>query len=131
MECEAGCQRYAGDETYHLKECGFYKDSFSERFDKLNTLINNPEIENFLKGVQLESAHQTKRWGEIHEENKHPLDYGIVLDMIKGKLANDLWTKDHEKFQHHLIAIASVCYNMHRQVNKTGTVINAYFDVEE
>ena len=36
-KCVAGCKNYTGYETYHHKDCPFYPDSFSERFDKLNS----------------------------------------------------------------------------------------------
>jgi hypothetical protein len=98
-----------------------------ERLEYLENLINNPEIENFLEGVKLESAHQTERWGIEHEESKFPHDYALVIDKLKGKQALAIWDKDVEKYKHHLITLASVCFNAHRQIEKEGTKMNKYF----
>ncbi len=90
-------------------------------------LIDTPEINNFLDGVKSESAHQTKKWGIEHEENKFPHDYALVLDKLKGKQALSIWDKDVEKYKHHLITMAAVCFNAHRQLNKEGTQLNKFF----
>ncbi len=34
-KCAAGCQAYTGDEIRHHKDCIFYPESFSKRFDDL------------------------------------------------------------------------------------------------
>ncbi len=99
----------------------------NERLQYLETLINNPEINNFLEGVKTESAHQSDRWGMEHEENKYPHDYALVLDKLKGKQAQAIWEKDIDKYKHHLITMAAVCYNSHRQISKAGTNQNKYF----
>lgn len=98
-----------------------------DRLEYLEALINSPEINNFLEGVKIEQAHQTERWGMDVEETKFPHDYALVIDKLKGKLAQDVWDKDHEKYKHHLITIAAVCYNAHRQISKEGTALNRFF----
>ena len=104
------------------------KTAGSERIKELETLINSPEINDFLKGVKLESAHQTERHNIKLEENKYPHDYALVLDKLKGKQALSIWGKDIEKYKHHLITMAAVCFNTHRQVAKKGTAINNWFN---
>lgn len=98
-----------------------------KRLDYLESLINNPEIEDFLEGVKLEAAHQTERWGVEYEENKYPHDYTLVMDKLKGKQAIAIWDKDSEKYKHHLITLAAVCFNAHRQIKKEGTRMNKFF----
>ncbi|PCJ57339.1 MAG: hypothetical protein COA65_09780 [Rhodospirillaceae bacterium] len=100
----------------------------SERIKELETLINSPEINDFLEGVKLESAHQTERHNRKLEENKYPHDYALVLDKLKGKQALSIWDKNTEKYKHHLITMAAVCFNVHRQVDKKLTAINEWFN---
>ena len=35
-KCCAGCKRYSGEETRHIKECMFYPESFSKMYDDLD-----------------------------------------------------------------------------------------------
>lgn len=99
-----------------------------DRIEYLEKLINNPEINDFLEGVKIESAHQIEKWGEEHEADKYPHDYSLVLDKLKGKQALAIWDKDLEKYKHHLITMAAVCFNAHRQISKEGTKLNKYFN---
>lgn len=101
--------------------------AMKEYAKEFEDLINSPEIEDFLKGVRLESAHQTERWGSEQEALKLPHDYALVLDKLKGKQALAIWDKATDKYKHHLITMAAVCFNMHRQIDKEGTAINQWF----
>ena len=40
-KCVSDCKRYTGYETYHHKNCPYYPNSFSERYDKLQEDYNN------------------------------------------------------------------------------------------
>lgn len=100
----------------------------NNRLEYLENLISNPEIEDFLKGVKIEAAHQTEKWGLEIEETKYPHDYSLVLDKLKGKQAQAIWDKDIEKYKHHLVTMAAVCHNIHRQLKKEGTALNKYFN---
>ncbi len=113
-----------------LLELYDYKQRVNKLIDenaRLNRLINNPEIEVFLEGVRIESAHQTEKHGKQVEETKFPHDYNLVLDYLKGKLTKAIWEKNMEKYKHHLITISAVCYNIHRQVQNPGTSIYKWF----
>ncbi len=99
-----------------------------DRLSYLEDLINNPEINNFIEGIKIESAHQTERWGLEVEESKYPHDFALVMDKLKGKQAQAIWDKDKEKYKHHLITLAAVCLNVHRQIDKEGTKINKFFN---
>lgn len=92
-----------------------------------DALVNNPEIEDFVKGVQLEAAHQLERWGIENEEANPPHHFVLVMAKLLGKLSTDIFDRDHEKFKHHCIAIAAEMHNIHRQVDKEGTQINHWF----
>lgn len=97
-----------------------------EELQRLRDLINHPEIEDFLKGVQLEAAHQTERWGP-EDEQKPPHHFVMVVTKIAGKMCMDVWDKDVDKFKHHCIALAAEMFNVHRQIKKEGTEINKWF----
>jgi len=38
-KCEAGCMIFTGEEIRHHKDCFFYKDSLSEKYDKMEKEI--------------------------------------------------------------------------------------------
>lgn len=103
------------------------QEDWKEKYELLSTLINNPEIENFINGVTLEAAHQTQRWGAEKEEKEPPHHYILVTNKLLGKMCVDIWDRDTDKFKHHIIALAAEMFNIHRQVGKDGTVINKYF----
>lgn len=42
QQCCAGCQRFTGDETRHIKECPHYPGSFSQMYDLLKA--DNSEL---------------------------------------------------------------------------------------
>lgn len=94
----------------------------------LDATINHPEIEDFLKGVQLEAAHQTLRWGIENEESSPPHHFILVMNKIIGKMACDIFDFDSEKFKHHVIAVAAEMFNIHRQICKPGTEIHKWFN---
>lgn len=105
-----------------------FTDEATVRLQYLEKLISNPEIENFIEGLRIESAHQTDKWGQREEESKWPQDYALVLDKLKGKQALAIWDYDKEKYKHHLITMSAVCHNIHRQIEKEGTALNQYFN---
>jgi len=105
-----------------------YIDKLETENETYKTLINSPEINNFIEGLKLESSHQTIKWGNENEENKFPHDYALVMDKLKGKLALSIWDRNIDKYKHHLITMAALCYNIHRQFIKPGTAIYDYFN---
>lgn len=102
-------------------------EGLQKRVNDLESLINNPEIEDFLKGTQIEAAHQIERWGLENEEANPPHHYILVLSKLIGKLSVDIFDRNTDKFKHHCIAIAAEMHNLHRQVTKRGTVVNEWF----
>lgn len=116
-----------------LKETlGFEKGVMisKERYDQLlfiEKLVNSPEINDFLKGVQLEAVHQVQRWGIENEEASPPHHFILVFAKLLGKMSTDVFDRDVEKFKHHCIAVAAEMHNIHRQIDKEGTEINKWF----
>lgn len=96
--------------------------------DRLTELLNNPEIEDFIKGVRLEASHQLERWGIDREESAPPHHFILVFNKILGKMAVDIFNKDIDKFKHHCIAVAAEMHNIHRQTKKESTEIYRWFN---
>lgn len=95
--------------------------------DKLNRLLNTPELDNFDEGVKLESGHQIQRWGEIEESKKPPHHFIMVVTKLLGKLTVSVWDHDSDKFKHHCITLAAVMRNCHRQIHTEGSQVNEWF----
>ncbi len=66
-KCVAGCKVYDGNETYHHKDCPFYPESFSERFDQLQTELDNAKTETSKNGY-----HQTWHFCENGAVRPYP-----------------------------------------------------------
>lgn len=43
MLCEAGCKRFTGGEVHHHKDCVYYPDSMSRRYDEMEAELS-PEV---------------------------------------------------------------------------------------
>lgn len=108
--------------------CSKEKSELRARIAELEALINSPELDDFIGGLQLESAHQTERWGKESEENSPPHHYVLVANKLLGKLSVSIFDRDTDKFKHHCITLAAAMYNAHRQIKQQGTVIHRWFD---
>lgn len=98
-----------------------------DEINRLNSLINNPVLNDFVEAMKIEAAHQLERWGIENEERKPPHHYILVATKLLGKLSIAIWDRDIDKFKHHCITLAAELQNCHRQIEKEGTVINKYF----
>ncbi len=117
-------QRQIESDLYHATA---NLDIATARIEELEQLINSPELDDFLKGVGLESAHQTERWGAESEARKSPEHYALVLNKLQGKQAVAIFDQNTEKYKHHLITMAGVCFNVHRQIEQHGTSVHMRF----
>ena len=79
----------------------------------LRELLNRPEIDTFIEGVQLEAAHQLKRWGPDQDRKKDPEEWYWVVGYLAGKALRAQRDGDDGKFMHHLISTAAVLANWH------------------
>ena len=48
-KCVAGCKAYNGFETYHHKDCPYYAESFSKRFDQSQSKVS--ELKRALRNI--------------------------------------------------------------------------------
>ena len=81
MKCVAGCINYYGGEIYHHKDCPYYEDSFSKRWDKLKS-------ENVLTDEQLEI-----KFSELCKTNWKIEKMADSLNVTGAKNIIDNWHK--------------------------------------
>ena len=86
------------------------------RGDRLDTLINSPEVDDFLEGVRREAPHQVERWVTEHDEGKTPADWFWLVGYLAGKALHAGITGDLEKAKHHTITAAGALANWHRHL---------------
>jgi hypothetical protein len=72
-----------------------------------------PEVDDFMRGVPLEAAHQRERWGVDHDAGKTPADWFWLIGYVAGKALHAAISGNSEKFKHHVITTAAVCANWH------------------
>jgi hypothetical protein len=82
--------------------------------ERLKRLINTPETEDWLKGVQIEAAHQIERWGHADRAGKTPPDWFWLLGYLAGKALAAALSGDVGKLRHHIISSGAVLLNWHR-----------------
>lgn len=101
--------------------------------DRLDKLVNSPEIADFLKGVRLEAAHQVERWGEAQDREKSAENWFWLVGYLAGKALRAVITGDRDKALHHTISSAAALFNWHRAIQQdtTGAGIGADPEFEE
>lgn len=87
-----------------------------EQIERLRSVINTPEIEDFDKGVPLEAAHQIERWGADHDVGKQPEDWFWLCGYLAGKALAAMKSGDTEKAKHHCISTAAAMRNWHKHI---------------
>lgn len=88
----------------------------SAELRELKTLLNNPETEDFDKGVPLESIHQIQRWGAAQDAGKQPEDWFWLCGYLAGKALSAFKYGDLEKAKHHCISTAAAMRNWHKHI---------------
>jgi hypothetical protein len=86
--------------------------------NRLNLLINSPQTADFMEAVRVEAAHQVERWGSEHDAGKRPEDWVTLVVYLLGKASKAHFDGDRGKLLHHVITLAAVALNWHR--NMTG-----------
>lgn len=80
---------------------------------RLNTILNTPEIIDFVKAVQIEAAHQRERWASDHDAGKTPQDWFWLIGYLAGKALHSVSSGNVDKGLHHIITAASALCNWH------------------
>lgn len=100
---------------------------------RLDALVNNPQTEDFLFAVRMESVHQVEKLGEAHDRGKSAENWFWLVGYLAGKCLRAAITGDRTKALHHTISTAAACANWHRaiQADTTGTGIGDDRDLIE
>lgn len=85
-------------------------------FYKLEAAINNLITEEFLKGVEVEAAHQRNRWKET-DPYKTDVDWFWLIGYLAGKALST--ESDLDKKKHRIIALAAAAANWFKSLNET------------
>lgn len=88
--------------------------------DELIALVNTPEVIDFVMAVQLEAAHQRKRWPSDHDASKTDADWFWLIGYLAGKaLHNPIKSAESDQQNadelqlHRIITIAAATANWH------------------
>lgn len=84
-----------------------------DRVAELETELNRPETNDWMRGVPLEAAHQRQRWGVKQDEGKGPLDWFWLIGYLAQKAATAQIAGDTQKAKHHTISTAAALANWH------------------
>jgi hypothetical protein len=89
--------------------------------DRINSILNAPEINNFVNGAALEAAHQRDRWGTASDAGKTPADWFWLIGYLAGKALHAHTAGNLDKALHHTITTAAALCNWHASIlNKTN-----------
>lgn len=80
---------------------------------RLRSLLYTPETVDFLRGVEIEAAHQRDRWGSDHDAGKTPFDWFWLIGYLAQKAAAAAVHGDADKARHHAISTAAALANWH------------------
>ena len=89
--------------------------------NRLQALINTPELDGFLRAVHIEAVHQVERWGTAHDRAKRPADWFWLVGYLAGKALHAVTAGDHDKARHHCISTAAALYNWHSALSGRDT----------
>lgn len=81
--------------------------------ERLQALLNTPELHDFSRAVVLEAAHQRERWASDHDSGKQPEDWFWLLGYLGGKALSAAKAGNTDKALHHTISSAAALANWH------------------
>lgn len=86
------------------------RDEARAEVERLRTLIDTPETQDFVRAVQSEVAHQRKRWGSDHDAGKTDADWFWLIGYLAGKALHNPGG-DEEKQRHRIVTVAAAAAN--------------------
>lgn len=89
----------------------------ADEIERLNALLNTPEIEDFIQAIPLEAAHQVERWGADNDAGKTAFDWFWLIGYLSQKAATAAIAGDVEKAKHHTISTAAALANWHKALS--------------
>ncbi len=100
------------------------------QLEELNRAVNTPEVEDFLKGVRLEAAHQVLRWGESHDRSKSTENWYWLVGYLAGKASRAHIEGDREKALHHTISTAAALLHWHAAIVADDSMVGVGEDLD-
>jgi hypothetical protein len=94
------------------------RDALAAQVRELQAQLNTPEIEDFIRGVRLEAAHQRQRWGAAHDREKSAEHWYWLVGYLAGKALRAQITGDRDKALHHTISSAAALLHWHDAIIK-------------
>ena len=88
---------------------------------RLNSVINEPHTDDFLKSVSIEKEHQRQRWGNAHDRRKSAEHWFWLVGYLAGKALRAVITGDRTKGLHHTISSAAALANWHDAITQDET----------
>src|SRR3546814_17047990 len=70
-------------------------------------------MDNFLRAVHIEAAHQVEKWGMANDRAKRPADWFWLVGYLAGKALHSTVAGDNEKALHHCISTSAAHYHWH------------------
>lgn len=92
-----------------------------ERIAELESELNRPETNDFMRGIPLEAAHQRLRWGTQQDAGKTAWDWFWLIGYLAQKAATSAINGDAEKAKHHTISTAAALANWHLHLSGGDT----------
>lgn len=102
-----------GPENAHPSSHDQYAMELVEEIERLQGLLNTPEVNDFTDAVRREAAHQRERWGTDHDAGKQPEDWFWLLGYLAGKALSAAKAGNRDKALHHTISSAAALANWH------------------
>lgn len=90
--------------------------------ENLKKLINTPIVDDFIKALPLEAAHQQYKWGNEHDSGKNCLDWFWLIGYLSQKIVMNEMAGKHDKALHHCITCAAAMMNWHRHLLGDGDI---------
>lgn len=95
-------------------------DEAAAEIERLRSILNTPQTEDFATGAVAEAQHQVYRWGEDHDATKTAWDWYWTLGYLGGKAAHAALARDWDKAKHHTITAAAMLANWHRHIARAA-----------
>jgi len=108
--------------NFHLWCTGCFVSATADVIERLDALVNTPEIHDFAKAVVLEAAHQLERWKDT-DPRKADADWFWLIGYLAGKALHNPLDVDEDardKRLHRIITVAAAAANWHRAVSSEG-----------
>lgn len=81
--------------------------------ERLDSVLNAPELHDFARAVVLEAGHQRERWGTERDAGKAQTDWFWLVGYLAGKALHAAIAGDRDKALHHTISTAAALANWH------------------